>query len=161
MKKVLQTVEIEVCVEYPVIETSEEAPRGQGWKYTFLFNNVHAVTMRRGRKKDRSEQQQRHDLLLHKSRYGPLAYYKTRLEDLSKTIEQYRRTLHVVVSFWPRMLCRVFMDSLVPKPAVDLVRGLCRTSQCCVTFIRTVDLIARLPARCCDIRSRQQFRYPS
>ena len=144
-----------------MIETSEEAPRGQGWKYAFLFNNVHAVTMRWGRKKDRFEQQQRHDLLLHKSRYDPLAYYETCLEDLSKTIEQYRRTLHVVVSFLPRMLCRVFMDSLVPKPAVDLVRGLCRTSQCCVTFIRTVDLIARLPARCCDIRSRQQFRYPS
>ena len=29
--------------------------------------------MRRGRKKDRSEPQRRHDLLLHKSRYDPLA----------------------------------------------------------------------------------------
>ena len=72
MKKVLQTVEIEVFVEYPRFKTSEEAPHGQGWKYTFLFSNIHAVTMRRGRKKDRSEPQRRHDLLLHKSRYDPL-----------------------------------------------------------------------------------------
>jgi len=78
-----------------VIETSEETPHGQGWKYTFLFDNFHAVTMGRGYRKDRSEPQRRHDLLFHKSHHDPLTYYKTRLEDLSKTVEQYRRTVHV------------------------------------------------------------------
>jgi hypothetical protein len=46
--------------------------------------------MRRGRKKDRSELQHHHDLLLHKSRRDPLAYYQTSLGDVSETAKKYR-----------------------------------------------------------------------
>ena len=69
----------------PVIEASEETPPGQGCKCTFLFDTVHPVTMRQKR---RSEAQRRHDLSLHASYRDPLAYYKTSLEDLTKTMKQ-------------------------------------------------------------------------
>ena len=49
-----------------MIETSEEARGGNT-----PFSST--TSTRRGRKKDRSEPQRRHDLLLRKSRYDPLA----------------------------------------------------------------------------------------
>jgi len=42
-----------------------------------------------------AEPQHRHNLLFHKSRHDPLAYYKTCLEDSSETIERYREMVCV------------------------------------------------------------------
>ena len=98
MGKAPQTAEVEICVQipsYPVIEASGGTLHGQGCKHTSLFDNIHAITMRQGRRRDRSEPQRRHDLLLHKSHHDPLTYYKTSLEDLSKTVAHYREATRI------------------------------------------------------------------
>ena len=79
----------------PAIGSSEETPPGQGCKRNSLFNDVYATTMYPKRKKGRSELQRRHDVLLHKSRHNPNAYYTGSLEDMAKTVEQYRETARV------------------------------------------------------------------
>ena len=43
-------------------------------------------------KRGRSELQHHHDLLLHKSRRDPLAYYKASLEDMAETVKGHRET---------------------------------------------------------------------
>ena len=51
--------------------------------------------MYRGCRKHRSEPQRRHDVLLHKSRYDPVAYNVASLEDIPKTVGEYRERARV------------------------------------------------------------------
>ena len=99
MGKAPQTAETEGYFSIrlnPAIGSSEETPPGQGCKFNSLFDNIYATTMYPKRKKGRSELQRRHDLLLHKSRHDPNAYYTGSLEDMAKTVEQHRETVRVV-----------------------------------------------------------------
>ena len=78
----------------PVIESREETPPGQGQMDNFLLDNIHASTMYGKRRKPRSEAQRRHDSHLHQSRHDPDAYTVASLEDMSKTVQEYRERAH-------------------------------------------------------------------
>ena len=92
--KIRRTVETRTLLGIPpnpVIESSEATPPRQGRKRNSRFNNIYAATMYNKRRKQRSEAQRRHDAHLHKSRCDPHAYTVATLEDMSQTVQEYRK----------------------------------------------------------------------
>jgi len=77
----------------PVIEFSEETPPGQGCKHESLFHHTHSAAMYQKSRKHRSELQRCHDTLLHRARYNPPAYRVTTIEDMSKTVKEYKQRM--------------------------------------------------------------------